>query len=262
MSARARRSLVASLALFALVFASVAAAPRRTVGAPAGQAASPPAQAQKPASSAPQAQDPGAIWDAAFLNPSTRYVRETNAFLAFATARILRENLCPGRTALDLGMGEGRNAIYLAQQGFKVTGLDVSKVAIQHAQEQAKAKGVTLETVEADLFAYDFGVDRFDLITLIYFNPAIKVLDKIKAAVKPGGLILIEGQGKDHEGGGPPPWSRFAPNQLVRAFDDWRVIEYQDGIYPCDWNEGKLTPVVRILARKPLAPSSPAAPAK
>lgn len=257
MAARAR-SRLASLVLIVALPALMSAAPRPTAGTPDPQAAPPPRQA-----AAPQTQDPAASWDAAFLNPGLRYVRDANAFLTFTTARILRDNLCPGRTALDLGMGEGRNAIFLAQQGFKVTGLDISKVAIDHAKEQAKAKGVTLETVEADLFAYEFGTDRFDLITLIYFNPAVKVLDKLKAAVKPGGLILIEGQGREHQGGGPPPWSRFAPNQLLHALDDWRVLEYQDGVYPCDWNDGKPTPVVRILARKPMAPATPpAAPAK
>jgi SAM-dependent methyltransferase len=237
------RSLVTMIALLVI--------PTTRAAAPLNQAQT---QGNAPAKNVvPQqsAQDPAAFWDAVFSKKDTRYVRETNAFLAYVTDRIVAEKLCPGKEALDLAMGEGRNAFFLAQKGFSVTGLDISKVAIEHAQATAKEKGLVIETIQADLFEYDYGTERFDLIALFYFNPALRVLDKLRAALKPGGVIIIEGQGKEHQGSGPPAWSRFAPNQLLKALDDWRVLEYQDGVYPCDWNDGKPTHVVRILARKP-----------
>ena len=71
--------------------------------------------------------------------------------------------------------------------------------------------------------------------------------------MKPGGLIVIEGQGSEHTGDGPPPATRFRPNQLLQVFSDWRILDYEDGRFECDWALGPPTHVVRLMARKPAA---------
>jgi len=192
-------------------------------------------------------------WNRVFAQPRPVYRLEANAFLAQAVERMQREQLLRGKAALDIAMGDGRNALLLAEQGLEVTGLDISTVALDKARAKAAEKQLSLQALEQDLFTYDYGEEKWDLITLIYFNPAIRILDQLKAAVKPGGLLVIEGQGSEHTGDGPPPATRFRPNQLLQACADWRVLDYEDGRFACDWSQGSLTHVVRLMARKPTA---------
>lgn len=192
-------------------------------------------------------------WDQIFGREKPPYRTDANAFLAFALERIQREQLLPGKAALDLAMGDGRNALLLAEKGLDVTGLDISTVALEKARARAAEKNLTIRALEQDLFTYDYGQETWDLITIIYFNPAVSLLDQLKAAVKPGGLIVIEGQGSEHTGDGPPPATRYRPNQLLKAFSDWRILAYEDGRFECDWAPGPPTHVVRLMARKPLA---------
>jgi hypothetical protein len=70
-------------------------------------------------------------------------------------------------------------------------------------------------------------------------------------------VIVIEGQGSEHTGDGPPQATRFRPNQLLAAFSDWRILDYEDGRFECDWAPGPPTHVVRLMARKPLAGGAP-----
>ena len=190
-------------------------------------------------------------WDRVFGRPKPPYNTEANAFLAATMERVEREQLLPAKAAaLDLAMGDGRNALLLAEQGLDVTGLDISTVGLEKARAQAKERGLALTALEQDLFTYDYGTERWDLVSLIYFNPAVRILDALKKSVKPGGLIAIEGQGSEHTGDGPPPATRFKPNQLLQAFADWRVLAYEDGKFACDWAPGAPTHVVRLLARK------------
>jgi len=191
-------------------------------------------------------------WDRVFGREKPPYSTEANAFLAAALERIEREQLLPAKaTALDLATGDGRNALLLAEKGLAVTALDISTVALEKARAKARERGLALEALEQDLFTYDHGSERWDLVSLIYFNPAVRILDALKKSVKPGGLLAIEGQGSEHTGDGPPPATRFKPNQLLTAFADWRVLAYEDGKFACDWSPGAPTHVVRILARKP-----------
>ena len=72
--------------------------------------------------------------------------------------------------AIDLGMSEGRNAIYLAQQGWRVTGVDLSDVGVAQAKKRSAELGVKLTAVIDDLDHYDFGHAGRDLITLFYMH--------------------------------------------------------------------------------------------
>lgn len=190
-------------------------------------------------------------WDRVFGREKPPYNAEANAFLVAAIERVQREGLLPAKAAaVDLAMGDGRNALLLAEKGLAVTGLDISTVGLDKARAKARERGLELTALEQDLFTYDYGAERWDFLSLIYFNPALKILDTLKKAVKPGGLIAIEGQGSEHKGDGPPPATRFRPNQLLQAFADWRVLAYEDGQFACDWAPGAPTHVVRLLARK------------
>jgi SAM-dependent methyltransferase len=192
------------------------------------------------------------FWNHVFERLPASGLSVAESFPAYCVERALAEGLLrPGSKVLDLAMGDGRFAVHFARKGLDVTGLDISPVAIAKARAAAAAAGVELATVEADLFAHDLGDGRWDLVANIYYNPAIKVLDRIQRAVRPGGLLLIEGFAADHTGGGPPPWSRYKPNQLLEALPGWRILEYEDGRFPSAWAGDRRVPVVRLLARKP-----------
>ncbi len=190
-------------------------------------------------------------WDRIFSAKKPRFRTEPNDFLDRSITRLSVEKWLTGGTALDLAMGDGRNALLLAKRGFTVSGIDVSKVALDLARGKAKEQGLELDAREADLFTFDYGVDRWDLISVIYYNPALEIAPKLQAAVKPGGIMIIEGQGSEHQGDGPPMKSRFAPNQLLTTFKGWRILAYEDGRFESDWNLGEPIHVVRLMARKP-----------
>lgn len=213
-------------------------------------------QSQPPAPAPARQAGDAERWDRVFSRPTPGYRTAPNQFLGFALERMQREQLLPGKAALDLAMGDGRNALLLAEKGLDVTGIDISKVALEKARAAATEKKLKLDAQEQDLFTYDYGKEKWDLITVIYFNPAVRIFDQLKQAVKPGGLIVIEGQGSEHTGEGPPPATRFRPNQLLAAFSDWRILDYEDGRFDCDWAPGPPTHVVRLMARKPAAPGA------
>ncbi len=101
------------------------------------------------------------------------------------------ESVAPG-SALDLATGQGRNALYLAAHGWKVTAVDISDVGLRQARAAADRAHVALDAVEADIGAYDYGTAKWDLVTEIYVPQPLALVDKIKAALKPGGLFVLE----------------------------------------------------------------------
>ncbi|BCS53656.1 bifunctional 2-polyprenyl-6-hydroxyphenol methylase/3-demethylubiquinol 3-O-methyltransferase UbiG [Geobacter sp. SVR] len=109
-------------------------------------------------------------------------------FLAREMERI--KALAPGRRALDIACGEGRNAIFLARHGFEVTGLDISDVGLAKADRWATEAGVTVDFRWADL--EDYCIDEeYDLI--INFNFLLRdLIPQAFAALAPGGLLIVD----------------------------------------------------------------------
>jgi SAM-dependent methyltransferase len=93
--------------------------------------------------------------------------------------------------ALDVAMGQGRNAIFLAQQGWDVTGFDISGVGLQQARAKAKTAGLKINAVLASDTDFDFGVEKWDLIAVIYALEK-RSARKVRDALKPGGIAVIE----------------------------------------------------------------------
>jgi SAM-dependent methyltransferase len=150
-------------------------------------------------------------------------------------------------------MGEGRNALYLAGQGWEVTGFDISDVGVRMARDEAKKKGLKLEAVVDDVDRFDYGTDRWDLVIGMYMHGLItRNAGKIVASLKPGGLLVIEGFHRDIstktvEGGS----LGYETNELLKGFERLRVLYYEDTVAPADWSRGQpRSPVVRLLARK------------
>ena len=139
-------------------------------------------------------------------------------------------SLRPGR-ALDLGAGDGRNAIWLASQGWHVTAVDFSQVALDRGRALATARGVRVEWQLADLLEWTPGASRFDLVTLFFIHlPSDERRDvyaRAAAAVAPGGTLLIVGHDRtnlvDGVGGPQDHTVLFTPGEIAADLAGFRV---------------------------------------
>jgi len=150
--------------------------------------------------------------------------------------------------AVDLGMGEGRNAVFLASNGWHVTGVDFSEVAVSKARARAAAAGTSIEAVVADLDHFALGREKWDLIALFYMHAWYheskqNVPRELADALKPGGVLVVEGYAGDK--------GDFQTNELPRSFDGLRIVFYQDVLDEADWAPGEKSRVVRFIAEKP-----------
>jgi SAM-dependent methyltransferase len=142
-------------------------------------------------------------WDRRYAGEEMVWSVEPNRFVAAETA-----NLSPGR-ALDVACGEGRNAIWLAQQGWQVVATDFSAVALDKGRRLAERAGVTVDWVEADVTAWD-PPGRFDLIVVSYLQLPVGPLADAFARLVPvlarGGTLLVVGHDRRNlaEGVGGP----------------------------------------------------------
>jgi 2-polyprenyl-3-methyl-5-hydroxy-6-metoxy-1,4-benzoquinol methylase len=195
------------------------------------------------------------------------FVDRPNAFLADCLRRIAREDLTRVRAAgsgrqtvrryaLDIGLGQGRNAISLARAGYLTTGIDRSEVGVRSAQRAAAKKKVHLKAVLEDTVAHDYGRDRWDVIVLMYYPKPMILLDRVKAAVRPGGYIIVERFSRPEINRNPRDRAEARrPSPMIRRFLDWQVLQYENDNFPSDWHwngESPSGPIVRLLARKPL----------
>jgi SAM-dependent methyltransferase len=154
----------------------------------------------------------------------------------------------PGK-ALDLGIGQGRNALYLASQGWDVTGVDISDEGIAQANEAAKASGLDakLHTQVADLYTWDFGENQYDLVGFLYMGPKPPV-DAIRRVLKPGGVVVFEHFGADVSKGSGTGGLR--QGDLTALFEDgFEVLRDEQVVDVADWGHAKV-PLIRFVAEK------------
>lgn len=129
------------------------------------------------------------------LKWNERYNRE-EFLLGLQPSRFLAERidlvkiLCPGRRALDIACGEGRNSIFLARHGFAVTGLDLSEVGLAKARQRMAEQGLEIDFRQVDLEGYEFA-ETYDLI--LNFNFLLRdLIPREVAALNPGGVLLFD----------------------------------------------------------------------
>ncbi len=169
-------------------------------------------------------------WDARYAESDRIWSGRVNVVLAREMA-----DAAPGR-ALDLGCGEGADAIWLASRGWQVTGVDISGVALDRAAAQAAAAGVAdrMTWQRRDL-GESFPEGTFDLVSAQFLHswgdlPRERILNDAAAAVAPGGILLIEG----HLDAGPFHREHHAdvtfptPQEVVRDLKldpaEWEVL--------------------------------------
>ena len=157
-------------------------------------------------------------WDARYAEPGWAFGTEPNDFLREQVA-----HLPAGGRVLCLAEGEGRNAVWLAERGFDVTGIDLASLGLEKAQRLAAERGVRLTTEVADLATYDLGVAAWDGIVSIFAHVPPDVRRRVHAqvptALKPGGVLLLEAYRPDQLGrgtGGPPDDARMLTLERLR----------------------------------------------
>ena len=172
----------------------------------------------------------GEAWDRRFSEHE--WSHEPDPWLMELTA-----GLEPG-TALDLGCGPGRNAIWLARQGFQVTAVDNSTVGLQQARERARHVGVTLQLVDADLMEYRPEVAYFDLVVVANIHPGPELLPTVLAraaqGLRPGGHLFVVGHHLDALGHDGPPREEllYTEERLLSAAPDSITIERLETVSP------------------------------
>ena len=173
------------------------------------------------------------FWNRFFAVDAPTFNTEPNAYLVSVV-----EGRAPGR-ALDVGMGEGRNALYLAKLGWDVTGFDPADQAVALAQKRAAALKVKIDTAIALDTAFHFGRGQWDLILYSWSHPAESATKAIDA-LRPGGIVVVEAGSA---------W--FPENGLVRMFDGLRIVHYENRVGQSDFFNRSDMPIVRLLAEKP-----------
>jgi tellurite methyltransferase len=154
----------------------------------------------------------------------------------------------PG-TALDVAMGQGRNALYLAERGWRVTGIDFSDEALRLARDAAARRNVPLEAIQGDIEQWDYGVERWDLVTMIYAGDDPRHVERLQRSIKRGGLFVLEFFAADGE---PTRFTHggWPAGALARSFaGNWEILRDDVVEDIADWGLKK-SKLVRFVARK------------
>ena len=199
--------------------------------------------------------DHEAFWSARYRDIGDDYLFGTapNRFLASQAA-----SFGAGMRVLSVADGEGRNAVWLAEQGCQVTATEISPVALEKAAKLARGRNVAVDFVQADILNWDWPREEFDAVVGIFIQFATpaerpRQLAGMKQAVKPGGLLLLQGytpKQLEYKTGGPSA----VENLYTAFFSDWEIVslhEHEDTIEEGTAHIGR-SALIDLVARRPL----------
>lgn len=205
--------------------------------------------------------NPLQTWNARYAREDFHFGEEPNAFV-----RAYVHPLEGNRTALCVADGEGRNSVFLAEQGIEVTAFDFAPNAVAKAKRLAARRGVHVDHRVADIFTWDWTSTTYDALVVIFiqFLPPEereRVFAGMKSAIRPGGLMLLEGyrpEQVDYRTGGPPRRENMYTREwLASQFSDWDIIELN--AYDTEIQEGHghsgISALIDLVARKPAVAS-------
>jgi cyclopropane fatty-acyl-phospholipid synthase-like methyltransferase len=194
-------------------------------------------------------------WQTRFSAPAYAFGKEPNAFLK-AQAHRLR----PGQSALSVADGEGRNGVWLAEQGLDVLTIDFSQAGLAKAQALAAERGVKLRTELADVTQWRWPTNAFDVIVAIFIfvepHERAPFFASLKAALKPGGLLLMQGYRPEQlkfRTGGPPNAERMYTRAILQeAFGEMAEVDIRE--HDSTISEGTahvgMSALIDLVARK------------
>jgi 2-polyprenyl-3-methyl-5-hydroxy-6-metoxy-1,4-benzoquinol methylase len=193
------------------------------------------------------------FYDKTFSRPGLTGRAEVDGFASVPSQFLVGavKDVRPGR-ALDLGMGQGRNAVALAARGWAVTGVDVSGEAVAAASRNADKAGVKVHGVKSDYASFALGREAWDLVAMIFAwapvdEPAF--VERVKASLKPGGLVVFENFVSTPERPYPPMVRALPPEGTRAAFAGFEILSYEELVGTADWG-GPDSAIVRMVARK------------
>jgi len=198
------------------------------------------------------------VWNERYAGEEYHFGTEPNVFLVAQRAL-----LTPGMTCLAVADGEGRNGVWLAEQGLHVLSVDSSHVAQAKAKRLAQQRGVSMQFEQVDLVQWDWGTDKFDAVAAIFIQFAPPGLREqmflhIKRCLKPGGLLLLQGytpRQLEYRTGGPSQAENLYTEALLRKeFADMEILhlsEHDDVISEGIGHSG-MSALIDLVARKPL----------
>lgn len=199
---------------------------------------------------------PQQFWDDRYSSDNYLFGKEPNRFLVSQRALF-----SPKQQVLAAGDGEGRNGVWLAQQGLNVLAVDHSAVALAKAKSLAAQAGVALETEQADLATWNWGEQRFEFIVAIFIQFAAPPLRTaihraMQRALKPGGLIVLQGytpKQLEYRAGGPSELEKLdTAAQLAQDFvgmDMLLLREHEEMLNEGSAHSG-MSALVDLVARK------------
>lgn len=198
----------------------------------------------------------GNIWDERYAGADYHFGTEPNAFLVAQ-----RDLLQAGGHCLAVADGEGRNGVWLAEQGLRVLSVDSSPVALNKAKALAQQRGVAVDFEQVDLLQWDSPENRFDAVAAIFIQFAApaqreQLFANIKRSLKPGGLLLLQGytpRQLEYRTGGPSQVENLYTEALLReSFSDMEILhlrEHDDIIREGAGHSG-MSALIDLVARK------------
>jgi SAM-dependent methyltransferase len=152
--------------------------------------------------------------------------------------------------AIDIAMGQGRNALYLASQGWQVTGIDISDEGLRQALEAFGKRKLHIDAINADMDTWDYGVEKWELVSLIYAGASCdaRKLERLQRSLRHGGLVVIEGFHRD-----AVPAIGCGTGELSALFKNGFTIVRDEVVEDVsDWGDQRGVPekLVRFAAKK------------
>ena len=198
-----------------------------------------------------------AFWDARYAVSDYIFGTTPNHFLA-SQAHLIQ----PGMHALAVADGEGRNSVWLAEQGAVVQAIDISPVALAKAQRLASSRGVAVRFEEADLLNWNWSEAAYDLVVAVFIQFAPpperdRIIAGIQRCLKPGGILILQGYTPkqiEFATGGPSSAANMYTTALLREwFGEWKIqhlVEHESLIREGSHHHG-LSALVDMVAIKP-----------
>lgn len=172
------------------------------------------------------------LWNKVYAGDKPIFTEEPNALLV-QTVR----TRSPG-SALDVGMGQGRNSVFLALNGWDVSGFDPADEGVRTARANAQKLGVQITTAISTDKDFDFGKTRWDLILVSYVRTLTRAdAERFWDALKPGGIVVYENGAADG-------------NEVLLAFSNFRILHWEDTLDSPDWNRDRKIRIQKLVAEK------------
>lgn len=197
------------------------------------------------------------MWDERYSKDGYLFGTEPAAFLT-AQATWLPSS----GTAFAVADGEGRNSVFVAQQGLKVTAVDASPVGVEKAKRLAESAGVSINFEVADLLTWNWEPEAYDLVVAIFIqivgaDERAVIFDGIKQTLRPGGRLMLHGYRPEqlaYGTGGPPVAENMYTNELLAdSFADFTIERLES--YDAEIEEGTghvgMSALIDLVATKP-----------